>query len=167
MLLCGSGVIVFITDKSCDTISLLLCVVRLLLYLPLTSRARKYLYCCVWFGCYCNYHWQVVGDNIFIAVCGSGVIVFIITDKSCETITLLLCVVRVLLYLSLTSRSRQYLYCCVWFGCYCIYHWQILWNNSSIAVCKSKLLYLSDWKSLMKQQRYFRISRYNVGIGAI
>ena len=60
-------------------------------------------------------------DNIFIAVCGSGVIVFI-TDKSCETISLLLCVVRVLLYLSLTSRARQYLYCCVWFGCYCIYH---------------------------------------------
>ena len=60
-------------------------------------------------------------DNIFIAVCGSGVIVFI-TDKSCETISLLLCVVRVLLYLSLTSRVRQYLYCCVWFECYCIYH---------------------------------------------
>ena len=77
-------------------------------------------------------------DNIYIAVC-SGVIVFI-TDKSCETISLLQCV-RVLLYLSLqvvrdniyiavcsgvivfitTSRARQYLYCSV-FGCYCIYH---------------------------------------------
>ena len=47
-----------------------------------------------------------MGDNIFIAVCGSGVIVFI-TDKSFETISLLLCVVRVLLYLSLTNLVKQ------------------------------------------------------------
>ena len=90
-----SGVIVFVTDKSCETISVLQCV-RVLLYLSL----------------------QVVRDNICIAVC-SGVIVFI-TDKSCETISILQCV-RVLLYLSPTSRVRQYLYCSV-FGCYCIYH---------------------------------------------
>ena len=66
-------------------------------------------------------NWSFVRDNIFIAVCGSGVIVFI-NDKSCETISLLLCVVWVLLYLSMTSHVKQYLYCCVWFGCYCMYH---------------------------------------------